>query len=355
MTVPRDPHAIIEIERSGMADGQSLVTYDTWETKRLIKQVTVELVTNQSSEARVTFFDPNFRVIDAFSDVTAKTVVKIYLGFGQSLGEPVFKGVLAQLERGEAETTMIIFDMAFVMKLEKRAGYKNKKDDVAIMKGLVERNKTPAGMPLKFDGPGKLDLEPHNAMMQDQLSDWDWLMERAQDAGLLVYVRQDTVFARKPAKTGTVAMTLKNRKDFTLLSGWDLTYRTPENLDGRPKVVTHRRRGRNGKFLKGRSDEATRGREDTVIKRDMQRPTGKKLSKRAQAQKDLDKEYAFEGRIENIMPTDGTRLDVRNTIKLEGVGKLLGGKYVCRSVRYRFAPGGMSMDLEIYRDIDEKK
>lgn len=355
MTIPHNPHAVVEIERSGMSGGEALVRYDSWEAKQLIKEVNIELATNQSSEARITFFDPKFRIIDAFSGVTAKAVGKFYIGYGLNLGQPAFKGVLAQIERDETDTTLVFFDMAYVMKLIKKAGYKNKKDDVAIMKGLVERNEIPSGMKLKFEGPdGKLDLEPNNAMMQDQMTDWDWLMERARDAGLVVYVRQDTVFAKKPAKTGTPVMTIKNGKDFTLTKGWGLTYRTPENLDGRPKTVTHRRRGRNGKFLKGTSDEATRGREETVVKRDMASPTGKKLTRRAQAQKDLEKEYAFEGRIEKMLPPDGTRLDVRNTIKLEGVGKLLGGKYLCRTVNYRFAPGQMSMDAEIYRDVEDK-
>lgn len=356
MTIRRDPHAIIKIERPGLADGQSQAAYDTWETKRLIKEVNVELATNQSSEARITFFDPHFRIIDAFSDATAKAIVKVYLGFGQDLGEPVFKGILAQIERGDSDTTMIVFDMAYIMKLVKRSGYKNKKDDLAIIKGLVERNNTPGGLPLKFEGPSeKLDLEPHQAMTQDQMSDWDWLVERARDAGLVFYVREDTVFVKKPAKTAAKpVMTLINRKDFSMISGWDFTYRTPENEDGKPKVIKHQRRGRNGRFIRGTSDEGKAGRDHTVIKRDMANPSKSKLTKRAKAQKDLEKEYAFEGRISTLMPNNGARPDVRNTVEIQEVGKLFSGKYLARTVSYKFGPGQLNLDMELYRDMEAK-
>lgn len=353
MIFPDDPRLILRIERPELSGGESLVTYDTTVTTQLIKNASIELATNQSSEGRITFFDPKFRVIDAFSSATAKAVGTFYLGYGDDLGEPVFKGVLAQIERGETDSTFIFYDMAYVMKLIKKAGYKNKTDDVAIINGLVGRNNSVLGKPLQFEGPDEdLKLEKHNTATQDFQSDWDWMMERARDAGLVIYVRQDTVFAKKPAKTGRPVMTIRNRVDFELQRDWDFVYRTPESLDGKPKVVKHRRRGRDGKFLKGTSTESGNGREEVTGKRDIAQPTQKKLSKRAQAQKDLDKEYAFEGRLTMAMPSNGVRLDYRNTVEVKGVGKLFSAKYVCRTVRYDFAPGRLNVGLEMYRDID---
>lgn len=352
--LPANPHAIVEIERPGKTDGQGSIRYDSWTTPRLFSKVDVELSTNQSSEARVTFFDPKFFIIDAFSDATAKAVVRVYLGYGQDLGEPVFKGILAQVERGDANTTLIIYDMAFVMKLLKTSGYKNKKDDLAIIRGLVTRNKTPEGNALKFEGPEKpLKLERHDAMIGDEITDWEWMAERAQDSGLVYFVRGDTVFAKYPAKTGTPTMTIENRKDFTMLSGWDFTYRTPENQDGRAKAVKHRRRNRKGRFVTGTSLIDQHGHEETVIKRDMPHPSKKKLSARARAQKELEREHAFEGRVETAMPIDGTRLDVRDTVSIKGVGKLFSGDYLSNSVAYRFGAGKLNLELQLYRDIKE--
>lgn len=342
MSIPATPHAIVRIEA-----GESVV-YDSWEAKGLIKEVDVELVTDESSQGMIKFFDPKYRVADYFSDATAKAVVKIYLGYGQDLGEPVFKGILANIERDRRDTSFTAFDMAFAMKLEKRAGYKNKKDDLGIIRGLVERNP-----PLKFEGPETpLKLEPHKAMTQDQQTDWAWMMERAHDAGLKIFVRHDTVFAKYPAKVGTPILTLKNGKDFEIIDGWGFMYHTLEDQDGKPKVVKHRRRGKGGKRIEGQSDTGQKGREEMSLKRDIAGPTKSKLSKRAQAQKELEREHAFEGHIETLYPVDvDKRPDVRNTVELQAIGKLLSGKYICDAVNYRFAPGELSMGLDLYRDI----
>lgn len=350
VNLPSNPHAIIEINRPGKADGEATVVWDSWESQRLFKSVEVELVTNESSQAKWEFFDPKFRLIDGFagSDGVPQSVIRVYLGYGQDLGEPVFKGLLAQVERGESSTTFIAFDMGFKMKLIKKAGYKNKKDDLAILRELAKRNG------LMFEGPEKpLKLEPHRAIMQDEQTDWEWTLERAQDSGLVVFVRQDTLFAKYPAKVGTPVLTLENRKDFVLQNNFDFVYRTPENQDGRPRVIMRRGRGKGGKRLEGKSDVSKGERERIVLKRDQPgKATKSKLTKRAQAQKELEREHAFEGQLTCAFPPDKTLLDVRNTIEVEGIGKLFSGKYICDTVKYQYAPGVMELGLELYRDIN---
>lgn len=346
MNIPFDPRATILIQRVGMTDGQADVRYDSVESPRLIKSVDVELVTNESSQAEISFFDPKHKVIDAFSDATTKAVIKVYLGYGQDLGEPIFKGLLAQLEHGQEKTTFIAFDMAYVMKLEKKTGYKNKKGDLAIIQGLVERNK------LKFEGPDKpKDLEAHKAMMADQQTDWDWMMERARDSGLVIFVRHDTVFAKYPATVGTPALTLEYGKDFTILAGMDFRYRTLENQDGKPQTVKVRRRGKGGKRAEGEAQNAVGAGVQMVLKRDSPSPTKSKLTRRAQAQRELEREHAFEGSITTVVQPNGSRLDVRNTVKLTGMDKFFSGDYISDGVFYRFAPGQLSMELDLYRDI----
>lgn len=344
------PHAIVEISRPGMTDGQGTVIYDSWTSKRLFKSVEVELVTSETSQAVITLFDPNFRVIDAFAPTvpTEQSVVRIWLGFGDDLGEPVFKGLLAQIERGDRDTIFTVFDMGYKMKLIKRAGYKNKLSDLDILEGLASRNG------LQFEGPeGDLNLEPHNTATQDEQTDWEWFRERAEDAGLVFYVRHDTIFAKQPAKVGTPVMTLKNRVDFNISPDFEFIFRTPENQDGKPKVVQHRRRGKAGKRVEGESDQSPGQRTDVVIKKDQANPSKAKLSKRAQAQKELEREHAFEGHVEIIMPGKNTRLDYRKTIKVDNVGKLFSGDYVCDAVTHTFAPGRLNTILDLYRDIKE--
>lgn len=344
--LPSNPHAIIEIDRAG----QGLVVYDSWDNPRLFQSVSVELPTNESAEGRWTFFDPNFTLIDAFSgkDAIPMATVRIFLGYGQKLGEPIFKGLLAQVERGESETTFIAFDMGFKMKLIKKAGYKNKKDDLAILKDLAARNG------LKFEGPEKpLKLEPHRAMMQDEQTDWEHSLERARDAGLVIFVRQDTLFAKYPAKVGKPVLTLQNRKDFVLQRGWEFIYRTPENQEGRPRQVKVRRRGKGGKRIEGKSQRSNRGRESVILKRDGSgKATTAKLTKRAQAQKELEREHAFEGNVEIVFPLNNERLDVRNTVRIENLGKLFSGDYICDTVLYQFEPGRLGLNLNLYRDIN---
>ncbi len=338
--LPKNPHAILEI------DG---VIYDSWVQTQLFKSVEIDLVTNESSEARFEFFDPKFHFIDSFAGVAGvpQSIVRVFLGYGQDLGEPLYKGLLAQVQRGASATTFICFDMGFKMKLEKKAEYKNKKNDLEILKILAARNG------LGFEGPEKFDLEPHRAMMQDEQTDWEHAMERAHDAGLVIFVRQDTLFAKFPAKTGAAVLTLENKRDFLLQNNFDFKYRTPENQDGRPRIIKHRRRGKGGRRIEGESNDTTTDQRKLLnLKRDISEPTKSKLSRRAQAQKDLEREHAFEGHISSAFPLNGERLDVRNTVAVNGIGKLFSGKYICDTVNYRFAPGALSVNLDLYRDAN---
>ncbi len=336
--LPNNPHAIVTINGK---------IFDSWENKELFKRVDVELPTNQTAEARWEFFDPKFRLIDSFANPAgiSTTVMQVYLGYGKNLGEPVFEGLLAQIERGQSATTFIAFDMGFKMKRIKKAGYKNKMTDLQILKLLAERNS------LEFEGPETdLKLEPHKAMMQDEQTDWEHAMERARDAGLVLFVRRNKLYAKYPAIVGKPVLTFTNRMDFVLTSNFDFIYRTPENQDGRPRIVKARRRGKAGKRVEGQSDVTSDKRENVILKRDVTRATKSKLSRRAQAQKDLEREHAFKGHLECVFPPNGERLDVRNTISVQGIGKLFSNEYICDTVNYYYAPGKLGLNLSLYRD-----
>lgn len=336
---PANPHAIIEL------DGQR---WDSWQDPRLFKGVSANLVTNEASEATWTVFDPEFRLIDKYTraDGVPLLTVRVWLGFGDELDEPVFKGLLARVERGSSDTTFRFYDMGFKMRLEKRTGYHNKADDVAIIRKLAQRNG------LKFIGPDKpLNLGPHDAMAQDEKTDWEHAMERAEDSGLVLWVREDTLFAKQPAKVGTSKFTLAYKKDFDLLHGYDLSFKVPENQEGRPRRVEVRGRGRGGKRLVGHSDTSQRGTQAVTIKRDLPQHNKRAATRRAQAQKELQREHEFQCNVRHIRTPSGVRADVRDTIKLANVGKLFSGLYLCNSVGYEFGPGRLDTNLELYRDV----
>ena len=335
------PHAAVEIDGT---------VWDSWQHPGLFARVSVNLATDEASEGIWETFDPDLRMINKYSTASGVplVVVRIWLGFAQELGEPVFKGLLARVERGEGKTLFRVYDMALKMRLIKKTGY-HKGDDLKIIKKLVERHQ-----PLKFSPPDKpIKLPPHRSMPQDEQTDWEHALERAREAGLLLYVRHDTVFARYPAKTAEKPMLTIAVRDQTMLRDLDLIFKVPENQDGAPKKVTVRGRGRGGKRLTGVSDESKRGNEPVSIKRDLPQHTKKYTNARAQAQKALDREHAFSASIRTIAPLPSARPDVGDTIELANVGLLFSGKYVADQVNHDLSPGRLITSYELHRDVKE--
>jgi hypothetical protein len=343
-----NPHAIVEI------DG---FQWDSWKHPNLFSRVTVELTTGMASEAEWECVDEDFRIINKYTvqGGVAFSVMRVWLGFGESLGEPVFKGLLTRVQRGAARTTFVAYDMGFKMRLVQKAEY-HKGTELEIIAKLVKRNG------LLFQGPAKpLKLEAHKAMAQDGQTDWEHIAELAHDAGLMLWCRGDTVFADYPAKVGVPKTTLKNRQDFTILNDFDLTFRVPENRGGRPKGVEVRGRGRGGKRLTGSSDKSSRGHQELLIKRDLARHTKAYATMRAQAQKELDREHAFTLFVRSISALPDSRVDVRDTIAIVEVGDLFSSKgqagkpsgYIADKVVHELTPGRLTTSYDLHRDTRE--
>lgn len=314
-----------------------------------MSRVGVELTTGEASQATLEVFDPKFSFINRYTTAEGipQATCRVFLGFGPNLGEPVFKGLLARVQRGEAKTIFIAYDMGYKMRLVQKTDY-HKGTDLAIIKKLVERND------LKFQGPANpLKLEPHKAMAQDGQTDWEHITEIAHDAGLLLWVRGDTVFADYPAKVGTPRATIVYRRDFELRRDFDLAFKVPENVAGRPKGIEVRSRGRGGKRLSGKSDENIRGHKELKLKHDLSQQTKKRATARAQAQKELDREHAFTLSIRTMKSRRYGPVDVRDTIALEEMGKLFSGSYLADRVSHDFTPGRLTSGFELYRDVKE--
>lgn len=344
MNVKSNPHSTVII-----GDRR----FDTWKDKQLVKRVEVELATDMSSEATLTVFDPRFRILDEFStdDGVPELVMRFYMGHGDDLGPPVFKGLLQRVEYGEAASTFIARDMGVKMKKDLEREYHQGLTDLGIIRKLATRR----GLGFKFVG-SEPALETHESMIQDARMDWEHSMERARAAGFNLFVRQDTLFCGLPAKVSAPILTLRYRKDFELvpaMHGFSLTYKLPENQQGRPKAVHVLTRGRGGRRLTGKSSEHSRGHKQFGrIARDPAKPTKAYVDRRAHAHKELQREPSFNCRISSVPPLPGVRPDVRNTIQLENMGKLFSGPYLCDKVTHTHEGSGtFKTEYNLYRDF----
>lgn len=339
---PNDPHAIVDI---------GSLHFNSWADSSRILNLEVELATNEAAMTKITLFDPDpdYAVISRLTrgDGLEELPARVWLGFGSDLGEPVFEGLLSGVEREGTATVVRISDRALPMRKLQRTEYHNKLDDLQIIEKLAKRTG------LGFEGPEeKIALDRHKSHKQEATTDWDEALRRASEAGLVLYVRRGTLYAKEAAKTAaTPLITLAYREDFLLLDGFHLAFRTPENLEGRPARVETRGRGRAGRRLQGASSESERGRERLELKRDLRVKSRRYADKRAEARKALEREHAFTGSI-SVLPTyTGRRADVRDTVEITRLPALFNGKYLCDRVTHLFAPGELTMELDLYRDI----
>jgi phage protein D len=335
---PRNPHEIIEI------GGRR---FDSWRDKQLVRQVTVELASNMASEALVRLFDPRFKIIDSFTgdDGVPELPMKFWLGFGEDLGEPIFKGLLKVTERGDNDTTFIAYDMGYKMRQEKKTEYHRSLHDLQVIEKLARRNG------LNFEGPDNPPaLDPHDSLIHDSQNDWEHAMERARHSGFVLFVRGDTLFAKEPAKVKDPVLTLRHRKDFWLLHNFDCKYKLPENERGRHRHVQHRGRHRGGKRLSGDSSTHKRGHKLNEVRHDLEIHTKNMANRRAHASKELQREHAFVLEIRSIPPLPGVRPDVRDTITLENLSALFSGPYLCDKVIHDLTGQSFSTQYSLYRD-----
>lgn len=329
------PHAALEV------GGER---FDSFHHRALFEHVEVDLATGQASEAVWRVFDPQFEWLDRWVDAHGLRVlpVRVWLGAQDDLHE-VFRGLLARVEHGRGATTFRFYDMSLRMRLEQKTRYHKGVDDVQIIRQLAEENG------LQFDGVN-VRLERHRSIMQDARTDWDFAQERATDAGLVLFVRGDTLYAREAAVTGAPVITLRYKDDFIMTHDFDLQYRLPENQEGRPGMVEARGRGPGGKTMLGRTGR-DRGTSKIEIKRDLPHATRRTAERRAAARKALEREHAFEASVTLLAAYNGPRPDVRDTIELHGVGKLFSGRWLVDRVIHLFGPGRLETRLELYRDI----
>jgi hypothetical protein len=330
------PHCIVEIENR---------RFDSWSGKDLISS-SIELTTDKTGEATVELLDINFKLIDSFLSGGVKPLqARFWYGWDKSLGSALFVGSLARVEWSDGATTLRFHDFSSKMKQQKKARYHKKKSDLKILKDLAEENG------LKFVASAKIkDGEPFDSLMQSGKTDWEFAMKVAERSGLRLYVRGNTLFAVEAGKTGESAAAMALGKDFSLLRGFNLSYKLPENKKGRPHKSEVRGRGRADKQLKGSTETGQSGTTDVVVHEDLPNPSIAVATRRAVGKSNRRREYAFEHQLKT-MPSFRTIIEVRNTLTLAGMGKFFSGKYVVTDIRYNFRAGELTSELTVGRDI----
>jgi hypothetical protein len=341
------PHCIVEI------DGRR---FDSRRGEDLISS-SIELTADKTGEGSVELYDPDFQIIDGFLAGGVKAMqARFWFGWGVDLGNSLFVGNLQRVEWSDRITTFRFHDHSAKMKKEKKTRYHNKKSDLKILKDLAEENG------LKFAAPKDFkESEQFGALMQAGRTDWEFALKVATRSGLKLYVRGDTLFA---VETGTTQLqkpvdTLIFEKDFTLLRGFNLSYKLPDNKKGRPKKTEIRNRAAGGKVLKGQATTGggannKDGTTNNVVNEDLPQPSVALLTRAAKGKTNKRREYAFEHQLKTL-PTFRMILELRNTLTLAGMGKFYSGDYIVTEIRYSFRPGELVSELTVGRDIEKRK
>lgn len=332
------PHSIVEIENR---------RFDSWRGTDLIAS-SVELTSDKTGEGCVELYDPAFKIIDEFLGGGAKPIqAKFWFNWKKDVGNALFVGRLARVEWSDQVTTLRFHDFSSKMKQQKKTRYFKKKSDLQILKKLAEDND------LKFSAKGNVaDGQPLDSLMQSGITDWQLALKIGERAGLRLYVRGDTLYAVEAAKTGAVSNgTLILEKDFTLLRGFNLSYKMPENKKGRAKQTEVRARAKDGKRLVGKNDTGgVAGTDDLIVREDLPKPTVALLNRRASGKSNRRREYAFEHHLVTL-PTFNQIVELRNTLTLGGMGKFFSGNYIVTDIRYSFRPGQLTSEMTVGSDL----
>lgn len=321
-------------------------TFDSIIDESFISRVVVDLSTDQASEAEISIVDEECEFLDGLSqqDGLPWAVVRIWLGYGEDLGEPVFKGLLASVDHGKGITTLRFFDMGFRMRIDQKTEY-HKGLDLAVLQKLVTRHH------LKFVGPGKgVKGLPFKDRKQEAQTDWELALELAHNMGLVLFVRGDTLFATLPTRTqGVEPVATFKKRDVMILSTRDFHYNLPENRAGRPRRVEVRGRGRNGTRLSGKSEESKRGRTFIVLGETVRGGAKSEASRRAQAIRELEREPTFTCSFSTIFQ-EPQQADIRDVIELVDAGNLFSGKYIVDGLVHELSPGHLTTNYDLVRD-----
>lgn len=332
------PHCIVEIDGT---------RFDSWRGQDLISSC-VELTTDKSGEGSVELFDPKFEILDKFFSAGAKVLTaQFWFGWEIDLGQSIFVGSLSRVEWGDRITTLRFHDHSAKMKKEKKTRYFKKQTDVQILKKLAADNG------LKFSLNARIgESQPIDSLMQAARTDWEMALKIAERAGLKLYVKNDTLVAVEAGTTqlaGSVG-TMIFEKDFTLLRGFNLTYKTPTDSRGRKNKTVVRGRGKAEKQITGTEQIVAGDTLDIVVKKDLPQQSVGFAQRGAKGKSNRKREYAFEHQLKTLSSFKKV-LALRDTLTLAGMGKFFSRNYVITEIRHDFKPGQLISEITVGADL----
>lgn len=329
------PHCIVVINNK---------TFNSWKGENLIS-AEVNLTTDKSGEGVIEPFDPNFNIIDGIFNNGLKAVsAAFYFGWEMDLGQPYFTGILARTEWNDNITTLRFHDRSIKMKQGRKTRYHKKKSDYQILKDIAAEHD------LKFEVKSSFpESEKFDSLMQTS-TDWEFAKKIASESGLNLYVKNNTLYAVEAGKTkpDEIVSILKYESDYGVLRGFGLSYKLPENPKTRPKAVEVRGRGKHGKRLTGKIITNQRGRTD-VHYRDSRRHSTSSLHRKAKGKLGKKREYAFNHNLKTL-PSFRRIINLRDTVKLTGIGAFYSGNYIVTEISYLFSSGSLICELTVGTD-----
>ena len=356
--VPSNPHAVIELlEVSTVSTGgknktveKAVARLDSWRNTSLIISVSVELATDKSGEAIIELSDPDYKFIDQL--ISGKDVkpllARFWLGFGNELklGNSLFKGKLVRVEHNVNNSTLRFHDMSVKMKQHKKVRYHHNMTDIALLKRLATEDE------LEFVAPDNYAEKELAPTVLQYGTNWQFARKIAAESGLRLHTQDSTLFAKEAAATdkGKVAATITSL-DAVLLRSNRFSYKLPEHKRGRHRRVEVRGRGRDATRLTGVEESGERGRSEVVVHKDLRRHSTQHAKNKARGIRQSKREHAFECGV-RLMPTNKeNRINLRETVELQGFGGLFSGQYLVDKVSYDYRAGELSCELNLIRDI----
>jgi phage protein D len=323
--------------------------YDSRAEEARLRSAALDLTADRTSEAEISFADPDFTFTDRHLNQRPSIKCRVWMGYGESIGEPLFKGRLAGHEHDGEYATFRFHDQAAVMKRERKLRYHRGKTDFGMMRSIAEEH----GLQFQLLGDAR-DSEAHPSLPQQGVTDWDFIRLIARRSGLRVWVEGDTLLAQKAGVQGGGGMILTYREDFLMLRSLSLSYRLPESRRGRHQRVAVHGRGPAGERITGEASGDDRGRVHQSAREDLTHHTRSEAERRAHAIKAGVRESAFENRI-RLIEAAGATPALRGVVTLKGCGAFYGGDYVVHALRKEFRRGALVDELTLRRDVGRQK
>lgn len=332
------PHCIVEIDGT---------RFDSWRGKDVVT-ASVELTTDKSGEGSIELFDPKFEILDSFLGGGVKALAaQFWFGWNADLGNSLFTGTLARVEWRDRVTTFRFHDNSAKMKRERKTRYFKRQTDFQILKKLAADNG------LKFVLNARIgESQPIDSLMQASRTDWEMALKIAERAGLRLYVSGDTLYAVEAGTTqlNSPVTVLDFEKDFTLLRGFNLSYKSPTDRRGRRNRTEVRGRGRGDRQVVGTTEIVGNDTSDIIVKEDLPQQSVNFAERQARGRSNRKREYAFEHQLKTLS-SFRTIISLRNTITLAGMGRFFSGNYVVTDIRYNFLAGELTAEFTVGADV----